>query len=198
MLNSLQNFGGNFFPFLREKWKVLFLYLHCLTVFPRSHKFCLPNLNSPLGFRVPSHAQGYYLTVSSRVCSATRHIQPRVQMFASLTVIYIPCSSVEINLSDPAFEGWAQPVIFRRNCVNSHGYLKILLYYLIRLINSDELVTRIAHLSYLMFLNNYVHTTYWRQISGGKEEDGIRLLKFCPMLFQQVSFRWSTQNLKDS
>ena len=48
-----------------------------------------------------------------------------------------------------------------------------------------------AHLLYLIFY--HVQTICWRQISGGEEEDVIKVWKF-----QQLSFRWSAQNLKGS
>ena len=68
-----------------------------LSVLDGAH-ILLRNPNSPLGYGVLSYAQGFYLTVSSRV--------NWVLSFISATL-----SRVERYPSYPAFEDWALPVI---------------------------------------------------------------------------------------
>ena len=117
-----------------------------LSVLDGAH-ILLRNPNSPLGYGVLSYAQGFYLTVSSRVNWVLSFISAtlsRVERYPSypafedwaLPVIssvrgliatrQITRSTVENNPSNHAFIGWAQPVISRRNCVK--GHLKILIH----------------------------------------------------------------------
>ena len=63
--------------------------------------------NSPLRFRIP-RMHRVFIWPFTRGSSDTRHVPTRIQGLGDTR--HLPCSRVESNPSNPAFEGWEQSV----------------------------------------------------------------------------------------